>query len=253
MTNERLSRTAMLVGTVAIDALKRARVALFGAGGVGGYAIEVLARSGVGAIDIIDNDIVEESNINRQLVALTSTVGHYKADVAVERVKDINPLCEARAIKLFYLPSTAEQINLSNYSYIVDCIDTMAAKIDLVRRCHEAKVPIISCMGAANKMEPTAMRVTDISATLVDPMAKIMRKKLRSMGIEHLKVVFSDEKPIYADDVRYTNEAETKNTRPIPASNAFVPAAAGIAVGAEVVKDLIGWNKSYGTTTKSRH
>lgn len=234
------SRTEMLFGHEAIEALAAARVAVFGVGGVGGYAVEVMARSGVGRIDLIDNDTVSITNINRQIIALNSNVGQYKVDVARQRVLDINPQCDVRAIRMFYLPEEANNIDLSEYDYVVDCIDTIKAKIDIAIRCHELGVPVISSMGAANKLDPTMFRVTDLSKTSMDPIARIMRKKLRKVGIEHLKVVYSEEQPEKATDCDAPDDNATTSKRPVPASNAFVPAAAGIIIGGEVVKDIIG-------------
>ncbi len=180
------------------------------------------------------------TNINRQIIALNSNVGQYKVEVARQRVLDINPQCDVRAIRMFYLPEEADNIDLSEYDYVVDCIDTIKAKIDIAMRCHELGVPVISSMGAANKLDPTMFRVTDLSKTSMDPIARIMRKKLRKAGIEHLKVVYSEEQPKKTS----SNDAADDNTatarRPVPASNAFVPAAAGIIIGGEVVKDIIG-------------
>lgn len=234
------SRTEMLFGHEAIEALAAARVAVFGVGGVGGYAVEVMARSGVGHLDLIDNDTVSITNINRQIIALNSNVGQYKVDVARQRVLDINPQCDVRAIRMFYLPEEADNIDLSEYDYVVDCIDTIKAKIDIAIRCHELGVPVISSMGAANKLDPTMFRVTDLSKTSMDPIARIMRKKLRKSGIEHLKVVYSEEQPEKATDCDAPDDNATTSKRPVPASNAFVPAAAGIIIGGEVVKDIIG-------------
>lgn len=234
------SRTEMLFGHEAIEALTAARVAVFGVGGVGGYAVEVMARSGMGRIDLIDNDTVSITNINRQIIALNSNVGQYKVDVARQRVLDINPQCDVRAIRMFYLPEEADNIDLSEYDYVVDCIDTIKAKIDIAMRCHELGVPVISSMGAANKLDPTMFRVTDLSKTSMDPIARIMRKKLRKVGIEHLKVVYSEEQPEKATDCDAPDDNATTSKRPVPASNAFVPAAAGIIIGGEVVKDIIG-------------
>ena len=232
-----MSRTQMLVGEDAIKTLKASKVAVFGVGGVGGYAVEVLARSGVGAIDLYDNDVVSVTNINRQLHATTKTVGRSKVDVAAERIADINPQCVVRTFKMFYLPTNADEVDLSQYDYVVDCVDTVAAKLELVRRCTRQGVPIISSMGAANKLDASAFAVADISKTDIDPLARIMRKKLRKEGIEHFKCVFSKEPPR-----KPCEEGETvKNgTRQAPASNAFVPAAAGIILGGAVVLDLIG-------------
>jgi tRNA A37 threonylcarbamoyladenosine dehydratase len=227
-------RTEMLIGGEAIAKLRASRVAVFGVGGVGGYVVEVLARSGVGSIDIFDNDRVSITNINRQIIALHSTLSRLKVDVARERILDINPDCIVTTHPVFYLPEDTHVsdlpnisgfVDLSVYDYVVDCIDTVTAKIDLARRCYEMGIASISSMGAANKMDATAFRVTDLFKTSVDPLAKIMRKKLRSMGVDRLKVVYSEEIPAI------------KTT--IPSSNAFVPAACGIVVGSEVVKDLI--------------
>lgn len=244
------SRTQLLVGKPAIDTLNGARVAVFGIGGVGGYVVEVLARSGVGALDVVDDDRVCLTNVNRQILALISTVGKHKVDIAEERIHDINPRCIVRKYQTFYMPSNADDFDLSQYDYVVDCIDTVTAKLELIRRCHELHVPIICCMGAANKMDATAFRVADINKTKMDPLAKVIRKKLRKLHIPRLKCVYSEEEPLkqIEDDTiscRFhcicPNKDMRKCTarRDIPASNAFVPAAAGLIVGGEVVKDLI--------------
>ena len=244
------SRTRLLLGKPAMDTLAGSRVAVFGIGGVGGYVTEVLARSGVGALDLFDDDRVCMTNINRQIYALISTIGKYKVDVAEARIHDINRKCEVRKYQMFYLPSNADEIDLSVYDYVVDCIDTVSAKLELIRRCHRLNVPIISCMGAANKLDATAFRVADISKTAMDPLAKVIRKKLRKEGIQHLKVVYSEEEPLEPfDDAEIScrfhcicpNKDMRKCTerRTIPASNAFVPAAAGLICGGEVVKDLV--------------
>lgn len=244
------SRTQLLLGKPAIDTLSGSRVAVFGVGGVGGYVVEVLARSGVGELDLFDDDRVCLTNVNRQLHALISTVGRHKVDVAAERVHDINPRCIVHKYQMFYMPQNADEIDLSQFDYVVDCIDTVTAKLELVKRCYALHKPIISCMGAANKLDPTAFRISDINKTKMDPLAKVIRKKLRKLHIPRLKVVYSEEEPlkqiedetiscrfhcICADkDMRKCTER-----RDIPASNAFVPAAAGLIVGGEVVKDLI--------------
>ena len=243
------SRTQLLLGRPAIDTLRGSRVAVFGVGGVGGYAVEVLARSGVGEIDLFDDDRVCVTNINRQLHALLSTVGRYKVDVAAERIQDINPSCVVHRFQMFYLPDNADEIDLSRYDYVVDCIDTVKAKMELVRRCHALRIPIISSMGAANKLDATAFRVSDLSKTKMDPLAKVMRSTLKKEGIRHLKVVYSEEQPLQPIDQPEIScetdgnggEEMQKCTgrRCIPASNSFVPAAAGIIIGGEVVKDLI--------------
>lgn len=239
------SRTQLLLGGQALQKLKDSHVAVFGVGGVGGYAVEVLARSGVGSITVVDNDRVDITNINRQIIALHSTIGQLKVDVIARRIADINPDCHVTALHTFYLPSNADEIDLSAYDYVVDCIDTVAAKLELIRRCHELHVPIISSMGAANKMDATAFRVADINQTQIDPLAKVIRKKLRKLGIESLKVVFSEETPLpYAEGetpplAQNDEQTEGNRKRMIPASNAFVPAAAGLIIGGEVVKDII--------------
>lgn len=225
----------MLLGEKALWQLAQSRVAVFGVGGVGGYAVEVFARSGVGAIDLYDNDVVSLSNVNRQIIATMSTIGRYKVDVAVDRILDINPECKARGFKMFYVAANADEVDLAQYDYVVDCIDTVSAKMELVRRCTRLEVPVICSMGAANKLDASAFRVADISETDVDPLARIMRKKLRKEGIEHFKCVFSTEKP--CKPLLPCDDAEP-GKRPVPASNAFVPAAAGIVLGGEVVLDL---------------
>ncbi len=236
MKDDYLSRTRMLLGEKALLQLAKSRVAVFGVGGVGGYAVEVLARSGVGAIDLYDNDVVSPSNINRQIVATTSTIGRYKVDVAVERILDINPSCMARGFKMFYVVANADEVDLSQYDYVVDCIDTVSAKMELVRRCTRLGVPIICSMGAANKLDASAFCVADISETDVDPLARIMRKRLRKEGIEHFKCVFSKEQP--CKPLESCEDAD-QGKRPVPASNAWVPAAAGLVLGGEVILDLV--------------
>lgn len=244
------SRTQLLMGKAAIDTLIGSRVAVFGVGGVGGYVVEALARSGVGELDIIDDDRVCLTNVNRQVIATLSTVGKHKVDVCEERVHDINRRCIVHKYQMFYLPETADAIDISQFDYVVDCIDTVKAKLDLIKRCHDQKVPIISCMGAANKMDATAFQVTDINKTKMDPLAKVIRKKLRKMNIHKLKVVYSEEEPLRPiDDPNIScrfhcicpNKDMRKCTdrRDIPASNAFVPAAAGLICGGEVIKDLV--------------
>lgn len=244
------SRTQLLLGKPAIDTLNGSRVAVFGVGGVGGYVVEVLARSGVGALDIIDDDRVCLTNVNRQILATISTVGKHKVDVAEARIHDINPRCHVRKYQMFYLPSNAAEFDFTHYDYVVDCIDTVTAKLDLIQRCHALGVPIISCMGAAYKLDATQFRVTDIYKTINDPLAKVIRKKLRKTDVKHLKVVYSPEEPLEsieqpeiscryhcicpAGDMRKCTDRHT-----IPSSNAWVPAAAGLICGGEVVKDLV--------------
>ncbi len=244
------SRTQLLMGKPAIDTLMGSRVAVFGVGGVGGYVVEALVRSGLGEIDLIDDDRVCLTNVNRQVIATLSSVGKHKVDVCEERIHDINRRCIVHKYQMFYLPEFADAIDLSQFDYVVDCIDTVKAKLDLIKRCHDLKVPIISCMGAANKMDATAFKVTDINKTQMDPLAKVIRKKLRKMNIHKLKVIYSEEEPLRPiDDPNIScrfhcicpNKDMRKCTerRDIPASNAFVPAAAGLICGGEVIKDLI--------------
>lgn len=231
---EQFSRTERLLGAQAMEALASARVAVFGIGGVGGYVVEALARSGVGALDLIDSDTVALSNLNRQIVALHSTVGQNKAEAMARRVADINPDARVRVYPIFYLPETADQFDFTAYDYVVDAIDTVAGKMELVRRAREAGVPIICSMGAGNKMDPTAFRVTDIHKTAVCPLAKVMRGLCRKEGIKHLKVVYSEEIPM----TPAPPEEGTVGGKIPPASVIFAPAAAGLAIAAEVVKDL---------------
>lgn len=226
----------MLLGEEKMKKLFSARVAVFGAGGVGGYAIEALARSGVGAIDIVDDDVVCESNINRQIIATDKTVGRYKADVAAERVKDINPECAVVARKVFFSPETASLFDFSSYDYVVDAIDTVTGKIRLVEECEKAGVPIISSMGAGNKLDPTAFKVTDIYKTSVCPLAKVMRTELKKRKIKKLKVVYSEEQPIKP----FSGEPEDGKRRATPGSVAFVPSVVGLIIAGEVVKDVAG-------------
>ena len=229
------SRTALLLGDEALARLKKARIAVFGVGGVGGYAVEALVRSGVGALDLIDNDTVAQSNINRQIIALNSTVGQYKADAAAKRVLDINPECDVRAVKVFYMPETADEFDFTRYDYIIDAIDTVTGKLALARQAQDAGTPIISCMGAGNKLDPTAFEVADIYDTSICPLARIMRKECRARGIKRLKVVYSKEMP--ARPVKKIEEQTVR--RDTPGSVSFVPPVAGLIIAGEVIKDLI--------------
>lgn len=240
------SRIQLLVGKPAIDTLCGSRVAVFGVGGVGGYVVEVLARSGVGAIDVWDDDQFCPSNCNRQILATASTIGKNKVDVAEARIHDIYPECIVRKHQCFYLPSNADQFDLSQYDYVVDCIDTVTAKLDIIRRCHDLNVPLISCMGAAYKLDASQWCVTDIFKTINDPLAKVIRKKLRKTNVKHVKVVYSPEEPIESivqEDVNGTNphdEARPGAAHPsTPSSAAWVVGTAGLLCGGEVVKDLI--------------
>ena len=230
------SRLELMLGPEAVERLRRARVAVFGVGGVGGYAVEALARSGVGALDLVDNDTVSLTNLNRQIIALHSTLGMYKTDAAKARILDINPDCAVTVHRVFLLPETADRFDFAQYDYVVDAIDTVAGKIELAVRCRDAGVPLISCMGAGNKLDPTRLVVTDISQTSVCPLARVMRRELRKRGIEHLTVVYSTEP---AQEQKGTPEAEEAGIRrSVPASNAFVPAAAGLIAAGQVIRDL---------------
>ena len=233
------SRTEILLGAENIKKLEDATVAVFGIGGVGGFAAEALARSGIGHLELIDHDTVSVSNINRQIVALHSTVGRYKVDVMKERILDINPDIQVVAHKCFYLPETAEQFDFSKYDYVVDCIDTVTGKLQLVEAAKAAGVPIICSMGAGNKLDPTAFEVADISQTSVCPLAKVMRRELKKRNVKNVKVVYSKEEPVEAKG-KSLEENETKNTgrRSIPGSCAFVPSVAGLILAGEVIKDL---------------
>ena len=231
-----------------MERLDKARVAVFGIGGVGGYVVEALARSGVGALDIIDNDQVSLTNRNRQIIALESTLGMDKVDVMEKRIREINPACRVTAHKCFFLPETAKDFEFSQYDYVVDAVDTVTAKLAIIQACREAGVPVISSMGTGNKLDPTRFRVSDIYETSIDPLARVMRKELKKRGIDHLKVVWSDETPIPqrqpgegAEDMSAACEEELpEGRRAIPGSIAFVPPVAGLILAGEVVKDLTG-------------
>jgi len=217
-------RTALLIGQEGLDILKNRRVAVFGIGGVGGHSAEALCRCGVGALDIFDGDIIDITNINRQLIASHRTVGHDKVEVMREHLIDINPELDIKTQKLFYLPETANTVNLSVYDYVIDAIDTITAKIELICRCKALNIPIISSMGAANKLDPMAFKVSDIYKTSVCPVARVLRRELKACGIKSLKVVYSDEKPLKQKKL---------------SSISFVPPVVGLILTSEVVKDLI--------------
>lgn len=219
---EEFKRTEMLLGS--IDKLKNAHVAVFGVGGVGGYAVEALVRSSVGEITVVDKDVVSLSNINRQIIALHSTVGMPKVDVIKARALDINPSVKINTYEMFFLPETSSTFDFSKFDYVVDCVDTVAAKIEIVAKASAAGVPVISAMGAGNKLDPTAFEVADIYSTSVCPLCRVMRKELKSRGIDSLKVVYSKEEPIKTDGV---------------GSVAFVPSAMGLVIAGEVIKDLL--------------
>ena len=229
------SRTELLLGKDAMDKLASSRVAVFGIGGVGGYTVEALVRSGIGAIDIIDNDIVCSSNINRQIYATTKTIGEYKVDVAAKRIAEINPDIVIHSYKTFYMPDTSDQFDFHNYDYVVDAIDTVTGKLELIVRANESGTPIISSMGAGNKLDPTAFEVTDIYKTSVCPLAKVMRRELKQRGIKKLKVVYSKEAPLTPIE---GNEPPAPGRRQTPGSTAFVPSVVGLIIAGEVIKDL---------------
>ncbi|MCR5763233.1 MAG: tRNA threonylcarbamoyladenosine dehydratase [Treponema sp.] len=230
--NEQFSRTKLMLGEAGMQKLFRSRVAVFGIGGVGGYVVEALARTGIGFLDIIDNDTVSISNLNRQIYALHSTIGKYKVDVARERILDINPDCTVNVHKTFFLPETASMFCFRDYDYVIDCIDTVTGKIQIAVQSREAGVSVISCMGAGNKMNPTLFEVSDISKTSVCPLARAVRQGLRKHGIYNLKVVYSKEPVMQNKEL---------NDFRVPGSNAFVPSVAGLIIASEVVKDLISY------------
>ncbi len=243
--SDQLIRTRLLIGDEPVERLKNAKVAVFGVGGVGGFCVESLARAGVGTLHLYDDDTVSESNLNRQIAALHSTLGQPKAEVMARRVLDINPSCQVKAIRMFYLPQNAQEVDLAQYDYVVDCIDTVAAKLDLVERCIALQVKIISAMGSGNKLDPTAFQITDISKTQGCPLARVMRKELRKRGIEHLKVVYSTELPRSPIRPMEAETPVTTDTRPgstarrdTPGSISFVPAAAGLVLASAVVREL---------------
>jgi len=266
---DQFARTELLLGKNSMNILSNSRVIVFGVGGVGGYVTEVLARSGVGSIDIVDKDDVDITNVNRQIIATLKTVGRSKVDVMSERIRDINPDCKVTAHKTFFLPENSHEFNFRDYDYVVDAIDTVTAKIELITACTEAGTPIISSMGAGNKLDPTKFQVADIYKTSVDPLARVMRRELKKRGVKHLKVVYSTELPLRpvkeatniaaADasdgDTLRTNNVETsdllvtdtdnKRRKDTPGSIAFVPSVAGMIIGGEVIKDLVKYNYNF--------
>ena len=233
------SRTALLLGDEGMEKLKNATVAVFGLGGVGGYVVEALARSGVGALELVDHDTISLTNINRQLLATVDTVGQPKAEAAKARALAINPEAKVTARCEFYGPQTAENFDFSRYSYVVDAIDTVTGKLALVTAAKEAGVPIISCMGTGNKLDPTRFQIADISKTSVCPLARIMRKECAKRGIKHLKVLYSTEDPIPSAPVDSLTEELPEGRRALPGSVAFVPSVAGLIIAGEVIKDII--------------
>ena len=233
---EQFIRTEMLLGSAALERLSRARVALFGLGGVGGYTLEALARCGVGQLDLIDKDTISLSNLNRQILATHETVGMPKVEAAARRVKAINPHCQVRTYPVFYTPETAGEFDFTQYDYLVDAIDTVTGKLALVQQAHDAGTPIISCMGTGNKLNPAGFEVADISKTSMCPLARVMRRELGKRGIRHLKVVYSKEEAL--TPTGWEEEAAALGKRQIPGSVAFVPGAAGLILAGEVVKDI---------------
>lgn len=238
--SEQFSRTELLLGKAAMEHLAECRVAVFGIGGVGGYVCEALARSGVGTLDLIDDDKVCLSNINRQIIATTKTVGEYKTEVMKNRILDINPDAKVNTYNCFFLPENAADFPFDKYDYVVDAIDTVTAKIELVMQCQKAGVPIMSSMGAGNKLDPTKFRVADIYKTQMDPLAKVMRRELKKRGVKKLKVVYSEEEPVLqtADASESQADRPGSKRRSIPGSTAFVPSVAGLIIAGEVIKDL---------------
>ena len=241
--SDQYSRTRLLLGEEGVDRLRASHVALFGLGGVGGYAAEALARAGIGHIDLIDNDTVSLTNLNRQMLALHSTVGQYKVDVAAERIKDIDPTITVRTFKTFYLPETADQFDFSRYDYVLDAIDTVTGKLALMQQARDAGVPVISCMGTGNKLDATGFKVADISKTSGCALARVIRKECAKRGIHGVKVVYSEELPKAvendADEMAQSREAGSSR-RSLPGSTPFVPGVAGLILAGEVIRDLSG-------------
>ncbi len=230
---EEFSRTAYVLGEKAVEKLSSARVAVFGVGGVGGYICEALARAGVGNVDIFDRDTVSVSNINRQVIALHSTVGRYKTEVMRERISNINPDCKVRAYNVFYLPDNADEYDLSQYDYIADAVDTVSAKLEIATRAYRLGVPVISAMGAGNKTDPTLFKVADINDTSVCPLARVMRRELKSREVKKLKVVYSTEEP------KKSYQTDPESGKSIPGSLSFVPSVMGLIMAGEIIKDMI--------------
>ena len=223
---ERFSRTKMLIGEDGVETLQKSRVIVFGIGGVGGFVVEALSRAGIGSIDIVDNDTVSASNINRQIYALDSTVGAYKVDVAAARIRDINPECAVTTHRCFFLPDRADRFDFSRWDYVVDAVDTVAAKIEIIKRAKDAGTRVISCMGTGNKLDASRFRIADIAETSVCPLARVVRRELKKKGMEKVPVLYSTEPPSVSGKV--------------PASISFVPAAAGLLIAQKVVCDLLG-------------
>ena len=229
-------RTKILIGEEGLNKLASSHIAIFGIGGVGGYVVEALVRSGIGSIDLIDNDKFSITNLNRQIYATLNSIGEYKVDTAEKRIKEINPDCKVRKFNTFFTPETSKEFDFKEYDYVVDAIDTVAGKIELVMKCDEAGVPIISSMGAGNKMHPEMFEIADIYKTSVCPLAKVMRQELKKRRIKHLKVVYSKEIPI---KTLCNSEEIIAGKRQIPGSNAFVPSTAGLIIAGEVIRNII--------------
>jgi len=245
------SRTQLLIGAKGMKKLENSRIAIFGIGGVGGHTVEALVRSGVGAFDIIDDDKVCLTNLNRQLIATRKTVGKYKVDVMKERILEINPNAKVSTYKCFYLPENAHEFDFSNYDYVVDAVDTVTAKIDIIIRAKELGVPVISCMGAGNRLDASKVTVTDIYKTQMDPLSRVMRRELKKRDVKSLKVIYSTEKPIRPlEDMAHScrsncicpTDVQRKciDRRDIPGSTSFVPTVAGLIIASEVIRDLVG-------------
>jgi len=232
---DQFERLELLLGGQAIERLKSSTVAVFGIGGVGGYVVEALARSGVGSFVLVDNDEVSITNLNRQIIALHSTIGKNKVDVMAERIHDINPAASVTVKKCFFLPETADEFDFGSYDYVADCVDTVAAKVEIISRAREANVPVISSMGAGGKLHPEMFEVADISKTSVCPLAKAVRRELRNRGINNVKVVYSKEEPIKN---LVGGQADPETGRHVPGSSAFTPSVAGLIMASEIVKDL---------------
>lgn len=231
---DQFSRLRLLIGQEGMEKLHNAHIALFGIGGVGGYAAEALVRSGIGKIDIFDNDKISLTNLNRQIIATHKTVGRYKTDVISERMLDINPDVIINAYKCFYMPDNADEYDFSEYSYIIDAIDTVTGKLEIITRAYKMNIPVISCMGAGNKLDASKFEVADIYKTSVCPLARVMRHELKKRGVQKLKVVYSKEEPVKN---KYSDESE--GNKVLPGSSAFVPAAAGLIAAGEVINDII--------------
>ena len=242
MSNQ-FKRTKLLIKDEGMQILEKTHILIFGIGGVGGYVTEALARSGVSHFTLVDNDVVDETNINRQIIATYDTIGQPKVEIMKKRILSINPNAIIDIRQCFYLPETASEFNFVDYDYVVDCVDTVAAKISIIVEAKKNNVPVISAMGAGNKMHPEMLEVADISKTEVDPLAKVIRTQLRKLGINHLKVVYSKEIPLEISEDNPDIELKEKSGRPAPGSNAFVPSAMGLIMASVIIRDLIGYDK----------